>query len=147
MYSIKSIRIVILEDDRYYNRLLTRYVETICHQSVHPGFQFEIKSYTSADECVGELDEQVDVILLDYYLSSGNDGEELNGSDVVREVKKYCPKCKIIMISAMRNSYATAELMKEGVFEYIDKNVNSKDRVGAVLQKALFDGTNQVLTR
>lgn len=144
MQKIKSIRIVIVEDDLYYNRLLTKYVRTICNSNVYPDFTFEILSYTNADDCIKELDDNTDIMILDYFLAGEDDTEILTGGDVLNEVKQYCPSCKVILISAMRNAHLAAELMRKGIYEYIDKNVNSRDRIGAVLQRALSENLNPV---
>lgn len=145
MQKIKSIRVVIVEDDLYYNRLLTKYVQTICNSNVYPDFKFEIVSYTNADDCIKELDDSTDIMILDYFLSGDNDTEILNGDDVLSEVKKHCgDSCKVILISAMRNAHLAADLMRKGIYEYIDKNVNSRDRVGAVLQRAISENYHRV---
>ncbi|MFN3916618.1 MAG: response regulator [Flavobacteriales bacterium] len=136
METSKKIKIVIVEDDYYYNKVLTKYISNVC-RSAYPSYQFEIKSHLTAHECIEELEDDTNIMLLDYYFVNPEDDEELNGEDVLREVQKHCPNCKVIMMSAMQDSHRAVELMRKGVFEYIDKNVNTHDRIGAILQKAL----------
>lgn len=135
----QQIKIAIVEDNKYYNVLLTKYVNTICSTSFFPEFEFEVKSYFSAHDCITELDENLDVLLLDYYLFNDEEIDELTGSDVLAEAKKHCPHCKIIMVSSLTSRSKIMELMKEGLYAYVDKNVNSRDRIGSVLQKFLND--------
>lgn len=133
----KDIKIVIVEDDIYYNKALTKYVETICDERTYPNFHFTIKSYLTAHECIEELEDDTNIIILDYLLINEDDDEVINGDEVINVAHKFCPDCKIIMVSGQKNSHNTAEMLKKGVYEYIDKNVNSKDRIGSVLQTLL----------
>lgn len=144
MQTTKSIKLVIVEDDLYYNRLLTKYVQTICNSHVYPDLKFDIVTYTNADECIRELDDNTDIMILDYYLTKEGDAEILNGGDVLDEVNKHCDNCKVILISAMQNSHVAVHLMRNGIYEYIDKNVNSKDRVGSVIQRAIAENMKSV---
>lgn len=133
----KIVKIVIVEDDNYYNKALTKYVHTLCNPAVYPKFDFEIKSFDNAHDCIRELENDIEVMILDYFLTNDNEVDVLNGADVLAEVNKHCPNCKVIMVSALQNAHTATEMMRQGIYEYVDKNVNSKDRIGAVLQRAL----------
>lgn len=135
----QSIKIVIVEDDKYMNNLLTKYVATLCHEKVYPQLKFEIKTFLTAHDCIEQLEDDLDIMLLDYYLINDEEEEVLNGADVLKEVHKYCPDCRVIVISELREAHEVVQLVKSGIYEYIDKNVNSKDRVGSVLQKAISE--------
>jgi len=135
----KTIKIVIVEDDSYYNKVLTKYVTTICNPAVYPSFDFEIKSFSNAHDCIGELEDDTTIMILDYYLVNDEETDVLNGADVLAEVNKHCANCKVIMVSSLKNAHIATELVKQGIYEYVDKNVNSRDRIGAVLQRALSE--------
>ncbi|MEX1001573.1 MAG: hypothetical protein WDZ35_05610 [Crocinitomicaceae bacterium] len=134
----KKIKIVIVEDDKYYNQMLSRYVKNICNNSVQKNFDCEIQSYYNAHECIEELDDDTDFMILDYFLENKEEDDVLSAEDVIKEAKIHCPDCKIIVVSAMRNAHKAAELMKSGIYEYVDKNVNTTNRIGSLLQKALY---------
>lgn len=137
MKTKKSLKIVIVEDDLYYNKALTKYLETICNSSVYPEFDFEIKSYTNAHDCIEELDDDTSIMVLDYYLINKEESDVLTGADIVKEANKHCSNCQIIMISAQESPHNTSELMRLGIYDYVDKNVNSKNRLGAVMQRLI----------
>jgi len=137
MINRKKIKIVIVEDDKYYNQMMTRYIKNICHNSLHSHFDFEIKAYYNAHDCIEELENDVDFMILDYFLDNEEEEEVLNAEDIINETNIHCPDCKIIVVSAMRNSHKAAELIKSGIYEYVDKNVSTTNRVGALLQRAL----------
>lgn len=134
-----QIKIFIVEDDQYYNRLLTKYVETLCNEKVYPNCTFIIRSFLTAHECIEQLEEDISIMLLDYFLFNDEEEDILTGEDVLVETLKYSPDCKVIMVSELRSAQTVIQLMHQGIYEYIDKNVSSRDRVGSVLQKAVVD--------
>ncbi len=137
MKTKKHLKIVIVEDDLYYNKALTKYLNTLFNSSAYPQFDFEIKSYLNAHDCIEELEDDTDIMVLDYHLINKEETDVLTGLDIVKEAKKHCPNCKIVMVSSQQNAYVTSELMKQGVYEYIDKTINTKNRVGSVLQQII----------
>ncbi|MEX1192268.1 MAG: response regulator [Brumimicrobium sp.] len=139
MKTKKVLKVVIVEDDLYYNKALTKYIQTICNTSVYPEFNFEILSYLNAHDCIEELDDETNIMVLDYYLINKDEDDILTGADIVKEANEHCDDCHIIMISAQESPHNTSELLKMGVFDYVDKNVNSKNRLGAVLQRLIND--------
>ncbi|MEX2485271.1 MAG: response regulator [Brumimicrobium sp.] len=139
MKTKKVLKVVIVEDDLYYNKALTKYIQTICNTSVYPEFNFEILSYLNAHDCIEELDDETNIMVLDYYLINKDEDDVLTGADIVKEANEHCDDCHIIMISAQESPHNTSELLKMGIFDYVDKNVNSKNRLGAVLQRLIND--------
>ncbi len=131
---MKVVKIVILEDDIYQNKALTRYVQTICSSKVYPNCKFDVKTYTNAHDCIRELEDDITFMLIDYYLINMEEDDVLTGGDVVDIVKICSPKCEIIMVSSQEDNAVKRTLINKGVKEYVDKNLNSINRVGAVLQ-------------
>lgn len=137
MKARKNMKIAIVEDDQYYNRAMTHYISSICNHKNYPHFNFEINSYLSAYEYLDETEDDTNIMILDYFLFNKEDPEVLNGEDVVVEVKKSNPDCKIIMVTEQQDPAVTKQLQKLGVVEYIDKNISNKNRLGAILQRIL----------
>ncbi len=135
----KEFKIVIVEDDLYYNKALTRYVSTICNPKIYPDLKFNIESYFTAHDCLENLEPDVDLMLLDFYLINDEEYDIIYGDEVVEVVKDYCPNCKIIMVSEQGSTHLTAEMLKNGIYDYIDKNTNSKNRIGSIIQKLVKD--------
>ncbi|MBD3637534.1 MAG: response regulator [Crocinitomicaceae bacterium] len=129
----KIIKVVILEDDDYYNKALNRYIKNICNGAVYLDLDFDIKSYKDPEDCIEKLEKDTTIMILDHNLSN----EELNGLDVFEIVREYCDDCKVIVVSEQQSAHVTAELMRKGVFDYIDKTVSTKNRIGSAIQKAL----------
>ncbi|MFT5512767.1 MAG: response regulator of citrate/malate metabolism [Bacteroidia bacterium] len=134
---MEVVKIVIVEDDVYQNKALTKYVQTICGSGRFPNISFSIKSYTNAHECIEEMDDDTGILLLDYYLINLEETDVLTGGDVVDMVNKFCPDCEIVLISSQEDPQITDELRAKGITEYVDKNLNSINRIGAVLQEII----------
>jgi DNA-binding NtrC family response regulator len=133
--SKKHIQVVIVEDNPYYNRRLTKYVSTICSRDFYQDFEFSISSYFTAHECIEEMEE--DVMLLDYFLFNEDEDDVLTGADVLEETKRFAPNCKVILLSGLKSTSRILQLKKEGIYDFVDKNLNSINRVGALLQTIL----------
>lgn len=137
MKARRNMKIAIVEDDQYYNRAMTQYVNTICNHKNYPHFNFEINSYHDAYEYLEDSEDDTNIMILDYFLFNKEATEVLTGEDVVVEVKKHNPDCKIIMVTEQQDPAVTKQLQKLGVVEYIDKNISNKNRLGAILHRIL----------
>lgn len=111
-------KIVILEDNDFYNNLLTRqlqnYTDAIAEDK---GYEFEIQSFTNASDCIRNLKPDTDVAIVDYYL-----GESKNALDIIKVVKQKCPGCKVIVISQVKNMKTSFETVNEGAMTFIYKD-------------------------
>lgn len=139
MNAKKRIKIVIVEDDIFFNKSLEKYVQSVCNSSAYSSFDFEIKTYLTAHDCLRELEKDTSIMFLDYYLINMYKRTILSGADVLNRVKKTCPGCKVIMVSSLSNIQTAIELMRRGIYEFVTKNRNSHERVGEVLERLLRD--------
>lgn len=131
------INIVLVEDNQYYNRLLTKYVNTICSGSFSREFEFNIISFLSAHDAIEQMDDDWNIIVLDYFLFNSEEDDILSGADVMKELSIHCPECKVIIVSGMKNQSKIVKLKESGIYAYVDKNVSSLNRVGSLLQTIL----------
>ncbi|MFT6744512.1 MAG: response regulator of citrate/malate metabolism [Bacteroidia bacterium] len=134
----KKVKIAIVEDDSSQNKVLTNYVSAICEDKAYENVKFDIKSYTKAQQCIMDLENDLDIILIDYYLLLIGDPDVLTGEDIVDCVKSFCPSCDIVMISSQEDKKMLTKLIRKGITEYIDKNKNLINRVESVVQRLLL---------
>lgn len=137
MKTRQTIKIAIVEDDAFFRKSLTKYMETLCDRKLHSGYDFDIKSFGEAETAIQELEDDLDIMVLDYYFFHEMNGEQLTGEDVLMTVKKHCPNCKVILMSEQTDPSVAVRLIEKGIYEYIDKNVNSKNRLGAIIQRSI----------
>lgn len=135
----RTLKVVIVEDNPFYNKILEKYVKTLCSSKFYPEYEFDVKSYLTAEDCIENLEDDTDIMLLDYLLVDDDKTVQLNGGDVLREVNENCHNCKVIMISGQKNMIITVELMKKGVYEYVDKSQSDSTRIGAIIQDIIKD--------
>lgn len=142
MNTDNKIKIVVVEDDLYYNRILSKYIESLCQSGRYPGLKFQIKSYLTAEDCLRDLDRDMNIMILDYYLTREDVPNALTGEDVLQEVKKHAPDCKVIMCSSQRNLIRISRLLDKGIYDYVDKNVNTGNRIGKLIHRIIQNDKN-----
>jgi two-component system response regulator AtoC len=120
MNKSKSFKIFIVEDDRWYCRILEYQL------SLHP--DYEVSTYSSAKECLAHLHENPAIITLDYSLPDGT------GTEVLRKIKAYNPEIEVVVISGQEDINTAVSLLKEGAFDYIMKDENTKERLWNTVQ-------------
>lgn len=129
MIPSKKFRIVVLEDNEFYNRLLTKqlqnYTDIIAAQK---NYDFEIASYIHAVDCLANLNKDTDIAFVDYYLG------DITGLEIIKKIKEKSPDCKIIIISQVRNVKTTRSTIAEGALEYIFKDHNALARSCFILE-------------
>lgn len=113
----ESFKIVILEDNDFYNHLLTRqlqsYTDAIAEDK---GYAIEIQSYTTAADCIRNLKPDTDVVILDYYLGDSN------GLEVLKSIHEKSPGCKVIVMSQVKNMKTSFETLNAGAVTFIYKD-------------------------
>lgn len=133
----KLIKIAIVEDDPYYNLAMYRYVSTLCNPMSYPELNFSIQRFEDPVTCIENLDKDIDILLLDYLLINKEGDEVFTAFDVIKEVNISLDRSKLILISAQQSAITTVRLMNTGIYDYVDKSMNSKNRVGAIIQNIL----------
>lgn len=113
----QNIRIVVLDDSDFYNRLLTRqlqsYTRTIAKAT---DYHFDIESYAHADDCIRNLKSDTDIAFVDYYLGNG-----VTAQDVIREISRNCNHCKVVVVSKSRNVFTEGKSLDQGASAFLYK--------------------------
>lgn len=132
---------MVLEDHYYSNRIIAKYVNNILADQLPPQRPFELLTFKSGTECILNLPKDLDIAILDYYLThdDSDTSVNLNGFEIMKYILRLSPYCKIIMVSALRNPEIVSEIKKEGVFAYIDKHVESHEEVGKAVRAAILE--------
>jgi DNA-binding NtrC family response regulator len=111
MTSPGQIKLFIVEDNFMYSYVLEEMLKEYGN--------FKISSFTSGKKCLELLDSNPDVIILDYNLEDG-----MNGLDTFKIIHTSKPKIPVIILSSQPDLQVTADLLKHGVFDYIQKKDN-----------------------
>jgi DNA-binding response OmpR family regulator len=124
MLSIPTIRVLHVEDDEVQRRLVGH------HLAIMSDLAFQIRCVESEDEALEAFaDGEIGLVLVDYYLKQGN------GGSCLRRLRAIDPIVPIIIISGGATPQMTADLLRLGADNYINK----RDLDSRVLGKAVRD--------
>jgi two-component system response regulator AtoC len=111
----KPLRVFVVEDDLWYGELLVH------HLSLNPDNQ--VQRFESAADLMEALIERPDVITLDYTLP------DMRGDVLYKKIRAVLPDAMVIMISGQEDIATALNLLREGVYDYLVKNEETKDRL------------------
>lgn len=115
MKNINNLKIFILEDDVMYGSILQHFL------SLNP--DFEVKRFENSKDFFSRLHEQPDVVTLDYSMP------DMDGNEVLKRIKETHPSIQVIIISGQEDVGTAINLLKNGAFDYIVKDDDTKDRI------------------
>jgi DNA-binding NtrC family response regulator len=119
MKNPNSLKIFILEDDVWYGSMLNHYL------SLNP--DYEVRRFESSKEFFSHLHEKPDVVTLDYSLP------DMDGGEVLKKIREVHPDIQVIIISGQEDVATAISLLKNGAFDYIVKDDDTKDRLWNIL--------------
>lgn len=112
---MKTVRIFVVEDDPMYAKIIEY------HLNQNPDYNVVV--IPDGKTCLDKLYEGPDIITLDYSLP------DMSGFDVLHKVKEHDPDLPVIIISGQEDVSTAVDLLKEGAYDYITKDKNTKDRL------------------
>lgn len=115
MKNPNSLKIFILEDDVWYASMLQHYL------SLNP--DYEVKKFNSSQDFFSCLHEGPDVVTLDYSMP------DMDGKEVLKKILEIQPGLQVIIISGQEDVSTAIDLLKNGAFDYIVKDDDTKDRL------------------
>jgi len=100
------------------------------HLSENPAFQ--VSSFGTGEECLKNLYQNPDVIILDYNL---NDiyKEAANGLEILEEIKKHNNPVHVIMLSSQKRYGVAAQTISKGAEQYVIKDDDAFENIDKIL--------------
>jgi CheY-like chemotaxis protein len=115
----KELHVFVVEDDAYFNELLTAQIKRILDQK---GIEAKITRLYSKEECLANIDQQPDLVFLDFYLDVNND-IMATGYDVLEKIKKKYPEIRVVIISAQHDwERFKDEFLEFGAEDFVKKD-------------------------
>lgn len=124
MDSEKKILIYIVDDDPLFLKALEIEFTDNTKSSV--------RTFSTGEECLENLNQIPDIIILDYYLNSV-DKKAVNGLEILDKIKSVNKDLPVIMLSSQDKIDVAVNCMKHQAFDYIVKSETAFIR----LQKAI----------
>ncbi len=116
-----TLNVFIVEDDEFYGEMLKH------HLSKNP--DYEVTLYKSGAECIANLHQKPSVISLDFSLP------DMTGHDVLKKIQNFNPEIPVIIVSGQEEISTAVQLLREGAYDYIEKNDDTRARLWNVLSK------------
>jgi len=120
---MENFKIFIVEDDVMYGEILE------FNLSLNPNW--EVERFTTGKDLIANLFKNPGVISLDYSLP------DMTGLEVLEKIKKYNPDIPVVVVSGQEDVGTAVDLLKRGVYDYIVKDEDTKDRLWNAMKNIL----------
>lgn len=120
MKNKEAFKIFILEDDTWYGSML--------HHSLSMNPEYEVERFETPKAFFAQIHENPAVVTLDYSLP------DCDGTEVLRRIKEFNKDIAVIIISGQEDVATAINLLKDGAFDYIVKDDDTRDRLWNSIQ-------------
>jgi two-component system, OmpR family, response regulator len=108
-----KIKIFLVDDDAVFLKSLE--LEFIQKEN------FLVQTFSSGEICIENLNQNPDVVILDYQLDGINKGA-MNGLDTLDKIKKFNPEIPVIMLSGQDKIEVAVNCMHHLAYDYVVKS-------------------------
>src|ERR1035437_5003184 len=119
-----TINIFIVEDNFLYTYML--------ESALKEHGNFKVTTFATGEECLELLDNNPDLIILDYLLGKG-----MNGLATFKIIHSRKPKIPVIILSCQTDTQIAIDAMKEGAYDYIMKQNYGIEKLQKSILKAI----------
>ncbi len=113
--------IFIVDDEPLLSEMLTDYLK-------EQHADFNIQSFPTGEACLQNLDNQPDIVVLDYYLNS-KEKDAANGIDILKEIKKLNKTIPVIILSSQESYGTAAQTIMYGAVHYVIKGKDAFEEI------------------
>ena len=106
-------KIFIVDDDPLLSTMLKDYL-------TNRNEFLSIQSFSTGEACLAALDQQPDLIILDYYLNSRSESAA-NGIHILKAIKKRFRALPVVMLSGQESYGTAAKTIQHGAIHYVIK--------------------------
>ncbi len=115
-----TLTIFVVEDDLLYSNIIEY------HLSLNP--DYHVRKFHTGEELLNNLYLNPAVITIDYSLP------DMKGDQLLKKIKNFNPDIPVIVISGQEDISTAVSLLKEGAYDYIVKNDDTKDHLWNTLR-------------
>ncbi len=105
--SSNPIKVAIVDDEQDILEMIEKFLKR--------GGNFEVTSFTNPLNALSTISDRYDVVLLDIMMP------QMNGLDVLKELRAKYPKLKVIMMTAYSTLDKVLNSHREGAIHYVMK--------------------------
>ena len=108
MKSSEELNIFLVDDDPLFLKVLE-------HDIRHFFANVNIRTFLTGEECLKDIPEHPDAVILDYFLPG------MNGLTTFLKIKEKNPDVPVVILSGNGNVKMMQQLFSEGVYDYVIK--------------------------
>ncbi len=101
------------------------------------GTSLQVSEYTNGEECIENISNPPDIVILDYYLNDTEHPDAMDGLKVLKEIKSASKDCVVIMLSGQDKLQVAIDSVKNGAYEYIAKSESAFVRIQNTMKNAI----------
>ena len=110
-----NFNVFVVEDDEFYGEILEY------HLSLNP--DITVTKFSTGKDFLDNLDKRPSAVTLDYSLP------DISGEEVLKKIKDYDADIPVVIISGQEDIKTAITLLKDGAYDYIVKDEDTKDRI------------------
>lgn len=135
MSTSNQFRILIVEDNEFFNRLLTNQLQWYAGEiAMSKNCRLNIDSYVNMDDCLQNLRYDTDMAFIDYYM-----GDEKTSVDIIKKLEEKSPACKVIVISQSHDAKSAVNAFQGIPVEFLYKDMNALPKSCFIAEEAMND--------
>ncbi len=123
----KKVILYFVDDDDFHLKVIKGQFENAT--------DYELRTFKNGEDFLENLIKQktkkhiYQIVILDYYLKSTEEGDAKNGIEILKIIKEINPDIEVIMLSAIEDVDIVTTAMHYGAITFVKKNENSYTRV------------------
>ena len=121
----RQSKVFIVDDEPLLTEMLSDYL----HEQ-NPNL--DIKSFPTGEKCLECLDENPNLVVLDYYLNS-REKDAANGIDILKELKRKNKALPVIMLSSQKSYSTAAQTIGYGAIHYVIKGKDAFNEISQLI--------------
>ncbi|MDX2001074.1 MAG: response regulator [Chitinophagales bacterium] len=128
----KTYSIYLVDDDAKHLLLLKE------HLVKHLPYSLNVKTFTSGEEVLQQLDSKPDIIILDYYFDGAGAGAS-DGVDILKKIRNQKPEIPVVMMSHADKIEVAVTCYDYGAKDYIIKNETAYAKALLVVRNIIHE--------
>jgi len=97
-------------------------------------FGHHVSVFPTGEECLARLDENPEIIILDYYLNSVRK-DAVDGMEILHFIKINYPKIRIIMLSSLEKHRTITQSIEQGAEQFVYKDQNAFKNIAQLVNE------------
>ncbi len=122
---MKHRKIFIVDDDEMTSVMLKD------HLNINP--LNKVKVFSTGEECIRHLDQNPNVIILDYNLNA-IDSNAADGLEILKQIKKIDRDICVIMLSSQEHYGKALQTIAKGAMEYVVKEKDAFIKIDKIIE-------------